>query len=193
MALTPIAINTSLGRFIAMMRMKSGTLEDQELEIFNLQAVDVAHYAICETANSVPKKKYQTSSIVTETSNLIDLSTLDIADKDLVQMSLYDSTVGNIPLLEVQEFDKLRSRYTTAELVSTFFAKIDTTSDKLQIKTYRGANVVSPGTLTFTYIRNPFYQTSMTGMVDLPEELVPTAIEVATKHILEIVKNRKGA
>lgn len=191
MAFTVLGKNTSLGRAMALIRMRTGTLDVQESEIFDPQLVDVVHQAVLAAAAKLPKERYSTTvtsaaSEIAEASNLIDISTLDIADQAKESMALIDATHGDIPIIDSSLFNSLKSHYTASALTNGLFARltnIKATDNKLQIQTYRGSTVATPGALEFTFIRNPKYITTMTAMLDIPEDLIPFVIEVAVVAI----------
>jgi len=58
------------------------------------------------------------------------------------------------------------------------------TDNKLQIKTFRGANKTTPGTLTVLYPRIPQKATSDSAKLDIPDVYVPLVQDVSTLYVL---------
>ena len=202
MAFTPLATITDLKTFRTAVRRASGSISTQESLILDPMLTDIIHSAITEVRTRLADRlniRYQTEarsadSEIAEASNLIDISSLNIFDT--ATMTLRDGTHGLIALKSPAEFDGLRTLYSTTMLANALFARVvnvKADNNKLQIETYRGMNVASPGALTLVYLRNPSQATADATKVDLPEDVVPLAKDVAVVMVSEVLKKSPPA
>jgi len=187
MAITPLSTDTTLGRFIALVRLRTGTLEPQESEIFDTQITDIVHQSVKLLSLKADEELYKTLETVGESGGTIDISSKSIRVLDKNKMGLTDSSHGRITILDTEEFDRKKDRYTTTELLDSIFARILNVDGKTQIEVLRGGNKSSPGTLTFRYIRNPDYVTDTEKNLDLPNNLIPEAIEDSVRFVKETI------
>lgn len=188
MAFVPLSINNSLGTIKANIRSQTGTLSPQESGLFELQINDIVHNAALFVRNLLGRfvdAFYSTSATATEASNLIVISTLELDDVN--RLTLYDATHGVIPFVSNHLFYQMQTLYTSTQLADTILATVSNilaTDNKLQIKTYRGTNKTSPGTLTLVYPRTPNKATADATKVDIPDTYVPLVQDCATLYVL---------
>jgi hypothetical protein len=197
MAFIPLATTTTLQDFKAVVRMATGTVSVQESLLLEATLDEIVHASIVGVRSRLGPgldEKYLTEAKsangeIAEASNLIDISTLEIAD--VTRMSLLDATNGAIPFKRSEEFNGLKAIYSATMLANALFARVVNvlaTNNKMQIETFRGMNVATAGALTLTYYRNPKKATAETTKLDLPEELIPIAEDVAIVKVFEFLK-----
>lgn len=202
MAFVPLATTTDLKTFRAMVRLKTGTVTIQESQLLDTSLDDIIHAAVVDVRTRLAQKldeKYMTEAKsadgdIAEASNLIDVSTLGIADAG--KITLYDSTNGPIPIKTPTEFDNIKTLYSATSLASAMFARlvnVKATDNKLQIETYRGTSVATPGALVLTYPRVPVKAAAATTKIDLPEDMIPLAEDVAVIMVSELLKKSPPA
>ena len=184
MPFIPLAINTTLADFEAGIRKKRGALSEQESQLFTKQLGRVIYRALASIRKRYAPElndKYWTDETVTESSNLINISALDVYDFTTVELS--DSTHGPFIFVGENEFSNLTTIYSAAQLANAMFAEISNISsggnNAQHVRTYRGTNKTTPGTLTFSYCRNVKKPTSASEKLDLPEEFIPLAEDLA--------------
>ena len=154
---------------------------------------DICHLSIQFIRNYLGKfldQFYSTTVTVTEASNLINISTTDIADAN--RLLLYDATHGKISIISETEFYGFLTLYSTTQLADAVFASISNildTDNRLSLKTYRGTNKTTPGVLTFVYPRNP-KKAADTDKLDLPEAYVPVAVDLATTMVFRKIEHK---
>jgi hypothetical protein len=199
MALTPLSINTDLKTFKANVRANTKTISVQQSQLLEPFLDDIVHNAVTsvrtefsqQLANKYLMEAKSTDSDITETSNLIDISTLEVFDVN--SMDLRDATHGPIRFKSSTEFDNLRTIYSTTHLADALFARVvnvKATNNKIQIETYRGSNVTTAGNLTLTYERNAKKATADATKIDLPDEFMPLAIERATILVFDWIAGK---
>lgn len=196
MPITPLAVNTTLASMKERVRAQSNTVSPQGSGIIEPEMTNLIHHAIVmlrTLLGAIVDPVYSTNETVVESTNIIDVSTVDIANTN--KISLYDATHGVIPLVSDREFDSLRTLYANTSLsTEQLFAKItSSTSSGLRIQTHRGSSKATPGTLTLTYPRNPVKATTEATKLDLPERYVPIAADLATVMVYRKLKQAPPA
>ena len=193
MAFINIATQTTLAIMKANVRSQSGTIVSQYSGLIEPQLEDICHLSIQFIRNYLGKfldQFYSTTVTVTEASNLINISTTDIADAN--RLLLYDATHGKISIISETEFYGFLTLYSTTQLADAVFASISNildTDNRLSLKTYRGTNKTTPGVLTFVYPRNP-KKAADTDKLDLPEAYVPVAVDLATTMVFRKIEHK---
>lgn len=186
---------TTLATFMANIRSQSGSLSVQETQIIDSQLVDIAHNAITFVRNIVGKfidGFYETTvtlGSITITSNIgtLDLTAAATAAigtiSDINGVTLFDTTLHEIPILSKSRFNAFRSLYTGAQIGTTgAIGMISQVTAKTSLTLYTGAT----GPLTtvqMTYARNPIKVTVATDTIDITDNLVPLAQDVATMYV----------
>lgn len=194
MAFVPIAPVTDLETVKATIRSQSATLNAQHTEVLSLQLTDIVHLSVQFVRNFAGKvldQFYSTSVAVTEATNLINISTLDISD--IHRMFLNDATQGRVAILSETKFYSIQQLYTAAQLADAIFAMISNVLDtdtRMSIRTFRGTNRTTVGTLTLVYPRNPTKAAADTSKLDIPESYIPIVIDVATVMVFRKVNQK---
>jgi hypothetical protein len=186
MPTTPLAVNKTLALFTERVRGQTSTISEQESGINKLEMNNIIQSSVMFVRSLLGKVVdgwYSTNATVTESSNNIGISTLDIAD--ISGLRLYDATHGSVPIVSDTEFDTFRTLYAGTTIVTEqMYARVTTTADAaLKIQTVRGATKATPGTLTLTYPRNPIKATASASKIDLPEKYIPAAEDVAAMMV----------
>ena len=182
---TPLGTETTLAAFKAQVRSQTGTTSVQASGILEPTLTNIVHSAIKWVRGIAGKllDVYSTSTTVTESGNLIDISALNIYDYN--RMKLFDATHGEFSFKSSEEFYTLKSLLLSSAEAFGLFCHVTFISDKSQIQTYRGNSVGTAGTLTLVYQRNPTKTTTETDKLDLPESYMPIAIAVASRMVFE--------
>ena len=193
MAITPIATVTTLGQTIDEIRERTGTISEEESELYFLPLANLIHDAIVLVKDkqdpAAMRTFYTTEPVtVTETSNLVDLSVLDIASMMVDDISYYDSANGSATLFGILAFQNFKTIYSTAQMANMFLAYVGNIGQKMQLRTYRGSALMPAGTLTFGYIRNPKKTVVATEKLDCTEAMIRQAIEVVVQWVPQRLK-----
>jgi hypothetical protein len=195
MAQVPIATVTTLAQMMAEIRERTNTVSQEESELYDVPLVNLCHDAILLVKSKQDPKQmarfYATDVTVTESSNLVDISTLDIASADPKDLMYLDTANGVALMITAAAFQNLKVIYSATDMAYMFIAYIasqGTTDPKFQIKTFRGSALVSPGTLSLVYLRNPAKQTTKTGKLDATEEMIREAIELVVQWVPDRLK-----
>lgn len=194
MAIVKLAVTTTLPIIEQRIRKKSHTLSAQQSKIISAQMEDIIHSALVNVRTLFGMyldSVFSTDATVTESTNKIDISTLDIANYN--NLTLYDITHGPIPILETDQFfqDKFNLSADTKLLIARVTRLTITGNDKLAIETVRGSTVSSPGnTITLVYPRNPIktIKSDADLHLDIPEGLTPLVESMAVVDCYTIVK-----
>jgi len=191
-----MAVNISndwtLQRVVQNVRSQSATISAQKKLVIDPQVIDLIHASIVDVRRAYDKlvdKPYEMNSAVTFTGSTpnftSDLGTLKTTNGfySLERVSLYDGTLGKIPVVPRDIFDALRGLYASADVGSTaaFGTIYSSGIGAPTCAVYSGAAAIS--TATLTWIRNVIKVTAKADTVDLPDALVPLAIDVATLKV----------
>ena len=204
MAVTPLAITTTLVIFKAQVREKTVMQNEQSSGLYNLPLVDIIHEAVIKASKLAKVELYKTDLTVTQGTALddgtvpINISTYDIQDIDSI--TLVDMTYGNIPIIkDNEEFNIYAGKYSGARMANKLLATIRTVTTGgntyLALCVLRGANkpmAQTPQKIILGYQRVPTKATSDSTKIDLPENLIPIAVEEACKIVLTQGKIPQG-
>jgi len=193
MAHVSIATVTTLGQVLDEIRERTDTISEEESELYRLPLANLFHDALLMIREQMPpemmKDFYRTEpATVTETSNLVDISALDIWSTSPTDMTYYDSKNGVAAMMRQSQFDNMKTIYSTEGLANFFIAYVSNivaTNSKLQIRTFRGTALATDGTRKLGYIRNPVKVVTMSAYPDCSEGMIRPAIELTIKFVRE--------
>lgn len=191
-----IAVTTTLKDFKANVRMLAKALSEQESKLLNKQLVDMVHYGIVFVRTLVGKfiddhyRVLNTGLVVSggaKPNYTVSITALDITDVNKV--TLYSSGLGPIPVYSHDVFNSIRELYSAADMgidraVATIYLN-SLTPAVLTLALY--TNSTSAPTIEMVYIRNPIKVTAGADTVDLPEHLVPIAIDFVAANAHQLL------
>lgn len=198
MSFVSIATQMTLGQTIDDVRERTNTISEEESELYRIPLVNMIHDAILSVRSVIAQKDgihqemlkdfYWTEGTVTEASNLVDISTLDIwwEGANFHELTYFDVNNGGATLMTQEKFNNLKTIYSDAMMANFFIgypANILATNNKFQIRTFRGSSLASAGALTLGYPRNPYKRTLNTDLMDATEEMMRTVVEMCVKQL----------
>ena len=197
MTFTNIAAVATLGQAIDEIRERTGTISEEESELYFLPLANMLHDALLLVKSKqdpgTMKRIYLTEpASVNEVASLIDVSALDIASYQPEDLTYSDSVNGMATMMNVSDYESVLMIYPASTLDNLFIAYVGnvggTTDGKMQIRVYRGSGLTAPGTKKLGYIRNPIRQLTASGKMDATEQMVREAIEVVVGWVPQRLK-----
>jgi len=187
MAFVPLNPVTTVKQARANVRARCRAEIPQKSKLLTKQ-VDDAIYDAMVYVKQVFKDQlwqfYWTDEVVTQTSNVIDISALVI--EDIESMSLVDSSLGKIEIYAPDFYEEYLNNADSTTLASTLMAKVTNTAadTKLGITIYKGSSLGAFATLTLTYQRIPTRFSTAADKLDIPENFVSIVKDKAIQDIL---------
>jgi len=192
MADTNAAVVTTLAQYKANVRARAKALNEQVSKIPNIILNNLVHDSITAVrtmAGVTVDDDYKTTDELPAVDALVealryfyvDVSAINSTGWRNVQAFATDGR--EIPLFESSQFYGLISGYKgMSELNQALFAhvtsaQIDAVGKKLVIEAYYGTDVTKPTNIRLTYRRNPRKITDNALLLDLPEKLMPVAMD----------------
>jgi len=168
----------------------------QESLLFPTKTTDLIHEAILivrAMAGKVLNGFYTREATLTSwtpSSGLAVMALTSYNIADVGSVELFDATtLGRIPIIPISEFNKIRNYYAYTELPqNSAVAGIEyaaiSSANSLVLKIY--VNSSSANTTTgIVYLGVPNKQSTDASVVDIPDEFIPSVIDVAQKLIIE--------
>lgn len=197
MAITPISVDKDLSEFITEIRTLSDTVSEQLSGVIDPQLIDLI-------GNIVQRLRTRAGSLVdgfyeieydgtwaTDAAGLeiTALTTKNIADINRVRVE--DTLLKSIPIVNEERFTGWMKHYPTARLATMQFAKITAMeSGGIFIRAHIGSSLTA-GVPRVTYIRNPVKATLAADMIDLPDSIMPIAVDMALIDLFRKLKSEK--
>lgn len=193
-----IATITTVEQAIDEVRERTDTISEEESELYFLPMANMLHDAIIEVRAAFARKDqiyrtmlkdfYWSESTVTEATNLVDISALDIwwDAVNVDELTYYDATNKSATMMTQAKYNDLKTIYSDAMMADFFLAyaaNILATNNKFQLRTFRGANLGAAGALTLGYPRNPVKRTQRSDFPDCTEEMLRDVIELLIKWV----------
>ena len=191
-----IAAITTLALFKANVRLLSGTLSQQESGLIELQLNDIVHFAVTNVRVLAGKFIDGFYTVLDEgltfagNPSIPDYSATlagsDIAD--INKMTLFSETLGEIPLVARTQFNAVRALYPPTDIGATAgIASVSITTASppvLNVDLYSNS-AAAPTDVDLTFVRNPSKVVLDIDTMDLPESLIPIAIDFAVANSLK--------
>lgn len=184
MAITPLSTDTTLADFEAVLQSRTDTESVQKSGILLDEIDDIIHNAV-KQVRTIAKKALAPSYVtvtafVPSADGIIDLSTTSIFELSPANIVLRDTAIGEIDVVPEAMWQDLRRLYPAGSLNEACFARVATIAEKLSIEIYRGAGLVAYGTVSLTYSRMPVKALAAATKIDLPDDKIPIAEDIAT-------------